>query len=103
MCVTLSRMKTKIPSNKLNIGMFVSDLDRSWLDTPFLPQGFIIESNEQIKELQQYCQFVIVDWDNSAKGLQTAKPATIKRAEPIKYDSQTPSPANLTSPPQYYK
>lgn len=78
--------------------MFVSDLDRSWAETPFLPQGFLIENNQQIKQLQQHCEFVIVDWDNSARGLQTSKPA-IRKAEPVKYDSKTPPPANVTRPP----
>lgn len=91
-------MKIKIPSSKLNVGMFVSDLDRSWAETPFLPQGFLIENNQQIKQLQQHCEFVIVDWDNSARGLQTSKPA-IRKAEPVKYDSKTPPPANVTRPP----
>ncbi len=98
MYVTLSRMKIKIPSSKLNVGMFVSDLDRSWAETPFLPQGFLIENNQQIKQLQQHCEFVIVDWDNSARGLQTSRPAT-RKAEPVKYDSKTPPPANVTRPP----
>ncbi len=34
--------------------MFIAELDRPWLDTPFLIQGFVIESQEQIQELQQH-------------------------------------------------
>lgn len=41
--------------------MFVSDLDRPWLDTPFLLQGFLLESDEEIAKLRYYCKYVIVD------------------------------------------
>lgn len=54
-------MKEKIEIHDLTLGMFVAELDRPWLDTPFLIQGFVIESQEQIQELQQHCQFVFVE------------------------------------------
>lgn len=47
-------MKEKIESHDLTLGMFIAELDRPWLDTPFLIQGFVIESQEQIQELQQH-------------------------------------------------
>ena len=40
-------MKEKIPVGQIRVGMFVSDLDRPWLDTPFLLQGFQIETGEE--------------------------------------------------------
>ena len=69
--------------------MFVSDLDRSYLDTPFLPQGFLIENNEQIRQLQEYCKLVLIDWDKSTQGLQTAKPVSTGKAESGRRDSIT--------------
>lgn len=41
--------------------MFVYELDRPWIDTPFLFQGFLIESQDEIDTLKQYCQFVFID------------------------------------------
>ena len=41
--------------------MFVADLDRPWVDTPFLLQGFLIEGDTQIRELQQHCVWVVVE------------------------------------------
>lgn len=41
--------------------MFVIELDRPWLDTPFLLQGFLIETQEDLATLRKYCQSVIVD------------------------------------------
>jgi len=54
-------MATRIPTTELKVGMFVADLDRPWVDTPFLLQGFLIEDEEQIRELMRHCQFVMVD------------------------------------------
>jgi HD-GYP domain-containing protein (c-di-GMP phosphodiesterase class II) len=54
-------MATKIYTTDLKVGMFVADLDRPWVDTPFLLQGFLIEEQEQITTLRTHCEFVIVD------------------------------------------
>ncbi|ROR35015.1 HD-GYP domain-containing protein [Inmirania thermothiophila] len=51
----------KVPVGELAPGMFVCELDRPWLDTPFLFQGFLIESEAQIEELARYCRHVYVD------------------------------------------
>ena len=41
--------------------MYVCELDRPWLETPFLFQGFYIESEEVIEEIGRYCEHVFVD------------------------------------------
>ncbi len=58
-------MQSKVLSSELKTGMFVSSLDRPWIDTPFMLQGFLIENDDDIKLLRQYCEFVQVDWDMS--------------------------------------
>ena len=87
----LFSMSTTIPSSKLKIGMYVSDLDRPWLDTPFLLQGLLIENDEQIGQLQKYCKFVLIDWDRSAQELQAAKPASDSNAKLERLNSIAPS------------
>ncbi|NTV68716.1 MAG: HD-GYP domain-containing protein [Azonexaceae bacterium] len=57
--------KSTVLTLDLQIGMFVSDLDRPWIETPFLMQGLLIENEAQIATLQQYCQQVIVDRSRS--------------------------------------
>jgi len=54
-------MTTKVFTHELKVGMFVTDLDRPWVDTPFLLQGFLIEDDRQIAELRRHCEYVIVD------------------------------------------
>ncbi len=41
--------------------MFVESLDRPWIDTPFLLQGFLIEDEEQLLQLREVCNWVIID------------------------------------------
>ena len=55
-------MKKKISVPDLRRGMYVSELvGRHWRDTPFLFQGFEIQSDEQIEEIGRYCQHVYID------------------------------------------
>ena len=58
-------MATKVFTHELRIGMFVADLDRPWVDTPFLLQGFLIEDEEQIAALRAHCEYVIVERSRS--------------------------------------
>jgi HD-GYP domain-containing protein (c-di-GMP phosphodiesterase class II) len=41
--------------------MYVSQLDRPWLETPFLFQGFFVDSNEVLAKLREHCKSVFVD------------------------------------------
>tara|TARA_R110001599_G_scaffold72151_1_gene200552 strand:+ start:40 stop:1299 length:1260 start_codon:yes stop_codon:yes gene_type:complete len=54
-------VREKIPVHSLLVGMYVVELDRPWIDTPFLFQGFLISSEEEIDQLRQYCEYVFID------------------------------------------
>lgn len=54
-------MHQKIATKDLKTGMFIADLDRPWIDTPFLLQGFLLEDDEQMQQLRLYCQWVMID------------------------------------------
>ncbi len=45
----------------LRLGVFVAELDRPWLGTPFLLQGFLIDDEAQIRQLKGLCRLVYVD------------------------------------------
>ena len=51
----------KVTTSELVVGMFVSGLDRPWLETPFFTQGFVIESQDDIARLGKYCDYVYID------------------------------------------
>ena len=41
--------------------MYVAKLDKDWLDSPFIYQGFMIESQEDIRLLEDECEFVWIE------------------------------------------
>jgi len=51
----------RIPASEVKIGMFVAELDRPWLGTPFLTQGFSVSSPTEIKKLRELCNHVFVE------------------------------------------
>ena len=62
-------MDRRVSVSHLKIGMYVSELDRPWIDTPFLLEGFLIESEEDLSTLIQYCEFVYI---NPSRGIEAA-------------------------------
>ena len=58
--------RTKIDSANLERGMYVAQLDRPWLETPFLFQGFEIREDSELKLLRQYCKHVYIDVSRSS-------------------------------------
>lgn len=57
----------KISVSQLKIGMYVAQLDRPWLETPFLFQGFYIRDQDDIRELHSYCDYVHILQENSPR------------------------------------
>jgi putative nucleotidyltransferase with HDIG domain len=53
-------MKTKVSVNDLCKGMYVTELDRPWLGTPFLFQGFEISTDDELQTLRELCRHVFV-------------------------------------------
>ncbi len=60
-------MKRKVYVNDLQPGMYVDELDRPWLETPFLFQGFPLRDAKELALLQQYCEFVYILDERSEK------------------------------------
>ena len=56
-------MKTEVKTSVegLEVGMYVSRLDRPWIKTPFALQGLNIKSPDDIDKLRKYCNYVYVD------------------------------------------
>lgn len=79
--------KLMVPVNQIKIGMFVSELDRPWLDSPFLLQGFEITSMEDIRSLQECCEYVYVD---VKKSRSIHKPNQPQPKQPPRNSSEKP-------------
>ncbi len=75
--------KEKIDVERLTLGMYVTELDRPWIGTPFMLQGFVLEDQAEIDTIISLCKFVYVDRTKSI-GNQFA--ATTKHDVAIKRD-----------------
>jgi hypothetical protein len=62
--------------------MYVAELDRPWLGTPFLLQGFLIEEDREIAQLRQCCREVFVDPLRSLDGVCAEFRSDPHRADP---------------------
>jgi putative nucleotidyltransferase with HDIG domain len=54
-------VEQKVSIGNLKLGMYVSRLDRPWVETRYLFQGFFISDVSDIQELREYCEYVYVD------------------------------------------
>ncbi|HYE35459.1 HD-GYP domain-containing protein [Methylocaldum sp.] len=70
--------RVKVPVSDLRIGMYVCELDRPWLDSPFLFQGFALATQADIKAVQEACEYVYVD------SYKTKYPETADTQRPIR-------------------
>jgi len=59
-------MRIKVDSEELQIGMFVAELDRPWLETHFLFQGFKIGNEAELEDVRKSCAFAYVDLEKSS-------------------------------------
>lgn len=89
--------KVKVRVQALRIGMFVCELDRPWLETPFLFQGFELKTEADIAEVRKYCEYVYIDVlrtrvEQVAIDIDTPPPGsfrTAKKTEPFSQEIQT--------------
>ncbi|WP_051080439.1 HD-GYP domain-containing protein [Thioalkalivibrio sp. ALE12] len=74
-------IQQEIPVEEIRVGMYVSQLDRPWRDTPYWVEGILIRSQEDIDELARHCRHVYVDREKSApESLTRLAPATREAA-----------------------
>lgn len=53
----------KIKISQLIKGMYISRLDRPWIETSYPIEGFYIQTDEDIRKLSSLCQYVYIDVD----------------------------------------
>lgn len=90
----------KVPVQNLKVGMYVVELDRPWRETPFLFQGFAIQDEEELTQLNSLCQYVyVLEEGESATAIQNrstksaSAPAPVKATAPNLSLAATPAPA----------
>ena len=59
-------MKKFVSVNELSFGVYVTQLDRPWTETPFVFQGFLLNSEAQLATLHKFCKSVCIDTEKGA-------------------------------------
>ena len=59
-------MKKEVPVEQLQFGVYISELDRPWTETPFMFQGFVLNDEKDLETLKKYCKKVYIDPEKSA-------------------------------------
>jgi len=72
----INETTVRVSVDALRPGIFVCRLDRPWLGTPFLMQGFLLQTDEELRLVREYCEQVYVDTDKSLVTLD-AKPRKV--------------------------
>jgi len=59
--VSMANHLITLSCDRLETGMYVAELDRSWLHTPFDGPGMLVTTQEQMAALRSCCHYVYVD------------------------------------------
>lgn len=90
-----------IDSSDASIGMYVSMLDRPWLETPFVFQGFTIKDRTETEMLQSYCSVIHIDVQRS--GLTRRQVRDLLASSPVGPSSGTAKPRNKKSSGKWFR
>lgn len=107
----------KVSTQDIQLGMYVSQLDRPWIETPFPVQGFHIRTQDDAQKLRVWCRHVYIDRNLSkhdpAPALQTSqkpdagrkKPVrgTVGKFSPVEYQVARPVTREVAAAAPYYK
>lgn len=63
--------------DELQVGMYVSKLDRPWIETPFPLQGFYIRDLTDIDALRRHCRNVTIDLSRSRGVVEPVRHAPV--------------------------
>jgi hypothetical protein len=73
----------KIKTSELRVGMFVTELCGSWIDTPFWKKSFLLSDSAELLEIQK--SKIQEAWIDTSKGLDVlqAEPEAKQEPEPV--------------------
>ena len=54
-------IRKRVNVEDLQIGMYVTELDRPWLQSPFLYQGFFLVNEKHVSQVKDFCDYVYID------------------------------------------
>ena len=85
-------MDKRVNAADLKVGMWVTMLDRPWLDTPFSTQAFFVASRADIEDLKKYCDYVFIDPERGrAASVYMTDMDEPEAAQPVDTDDDLPA------------
>ncbi|ETN91514.1 Cyclic di-GMP phosphodiesterase response regulator RpfG [Gammaproteobacteria bacterium MOLA455] len=75
----MSLQQLKVFIHELEVGMFVSALDKPWAETPFPIQGFLIKSAADASRVKAYCDYIYIDISKGISPLDLKSPSAGSR------------------------
>jgi HD-GYP domain-containing protein (c-di-GMP phosphodiesterase class II) len=90
-------VKKRIPVGELRFGMYIAELDRPWTDTPFMFQGFMLSTQQQLDALKKYCLTVFVDLERSALPETPVARIAYPERSPVEHEIEKAKPAYTNS------
>jgi HD-GYP domain-containing protein (c-di-GMP phosphodiesterase class II) len=95
--------KKQVRVEDLKVGMYVVELDRSWIGTPFDFQGFPLTGDDQINALKVYCKSVFVDPEREAWAAGPRPVAGLPVRGAVVYKEVTPVETEVLVAREIYK
>ena len=92
-------LQVKIAAHQVAKGMYVANLDRPWIETPFPFQGFLVQRESEIRHIQDFCAHVFIDVEkgDAPPSSDMGKPAPLAANIPpaplptpaVRYENET--------------
>lgn len=108
----------KVSTQDLQLGMYISQLDRPWIETPFPMQGFHIRSQDDLHKLRIWCKHVYIDLNLGVGPIDAPTRAPMPAAnqrrpgeirgnvgkfKPVRYDRQEPLRKEVANAAPYHR
>lgn len=85
-------MKVKVYCEDLKLGMYISDLDLPWIESPFLFQGFRLQNEEEVQQVKSTSKYVYVDTEKTPSNVVTQlKVLSANKQKPVKKKKRKPT------------
>lgn len=94
--------KVYTKASQLTVGMYVTELDRPWLETSFVFQGFELKTEDDIKAVKNICEYVYIDITKTKKTSNLVAAST-QTASPTVVDYGAPPPKLGTFEKEIYR
>jgi len=86
----------KLKPSQLREGMYIARLDRPWLESPFLFQGFPLTTRKELEQIQALCDYVYVDSRKSRPFVRRGATQTLDKVDKVFWQNATPLEDEIT-------